>query len=119
MQVLLGVEANELGHKAMEQTVRRVAEVGDELTIALYGDAESRGELRTEARAHLDRHGIDAEIVEIEAEPGSTLVDMTDRGPYDRLVIGGGIRSPMGKIQLGSVAEFVLTNTRTTVTLVR
>lgn len=119
MQVLLGIEANELGHKALEETVARAADVGDELTIAIYGDPEPRAELRSTVRSHLERHGLDAELVEIEDEPGSTLVDMTDRGPYDRLVIGGGIRSPMGKIQLGSVAEFVLTNTRTTVTLVR
>jgi nucleotide-binding universal stress UspA family protein len=35
------------------------------------------------------------------------------------VVIGGGEQSPMGKIRLGHIAEFVLLNSHVTVTLVR
>ncbi len=50
---------------------------------------------------------------------GSSLVDYAEQGEYDQLVIGGGTLSPMGKIQLGPITEFVLLNAPTTVKLVR
>ena len=57
---------------------------------------------------HREREGID-----------SDLLELADDGGYDRIVLPGGRRSPLGKIQLGSTLEFVLLNAQTTVTLVR
>ncbi len=119
MNVLLGIDASEFGYRALDETVERVTAAGDDLTVAVYGDPGEREELREAVRARLDEHGLEAEVTDLDRTPGPVLVDIADSGPYDRLVIGGGIRSPMGKIQLGSVAEFVLTNATTSVTLVR
>jgi len=49
----------------------------------------------------------------------SALVNYAEQGEFDQLVIGGGTLSPMGKIQLGPITEFVLLNAPTTVKLVR
>jgi nucleotide-binding universal stress UspA family protein len=119
MNVLLGVDASEFGYRALDETVERAASAGDDLTVGLYGDRDELADLEEAVRARLAEHGLRAEVLEIDGSPGAALVELADGGPYDRLVIGGGVRSPMGKIQLGSVAEFVLTNATTTVTLVR
>lgn len=119
MKVLLGIDASDFGYRALEETVDRASDAGDALTVAVYGPPDERAELQETVRARLDERGLGAEVVEIDEEPGPALVQLADSGPYDRLVIGGGVKSPMGKIQLGSVAEFVLTNATTSVTLVR
>jgi nucleotide-binding universal stress UspA family protein len=46
-------------------------------------------------------------------------VELADSEGFDRLVIPGGKRSPLGKIRLDDLIEFVLLNAETTVTLHR
>ena len=52
-------------------------------------------------------------------DPGSELVDIAEQEGFDEIALGGGQTSPMGKINVGSIAEFVLLNARTTVRLMR
>jgi nucleotide-binding universal stress UspA family protein len=52
-------------------------------------------------------------------DPAGRLVELAETEGFDRIAIPGGERSPLGKIQLDSVAEFVLLNATTTVTLIR
>lgn len=122
MKVLLGVGGSPLSYQALEETIGRAREAGDELTVAVFGNeetGESRDKIENRVRATLDSSGFGASIVKIEENPASTLVDLADREPFDRIVLGSGKRSTLGKIQLGSVAEFVLLNAQTPVTLVR
>ena len=70
-------------------------------------------------RETLDAAGLDAEVRRVEGDPGSRLVEIAEHEGFDQIVIGGGQTSPMGKIKIGQVAEFVLMNADTTVTLVR
>jgi nucleotide-binding universal stress UspA family protein len=44
---------------------------------------------------------------------------MAEREGFDELVLGGGERSPSGKMRLGRAAEFAVLNAHTTVVLVR
>lgn len=119
MKVLLGLEETESGYRALDETLERAAEAGDDLTVAVYGEDSDRGELVASVSERLSAEGLDAEIIDIEGPAGPALVELADHGEFDRLVIAGGERSPMGKIQLGGVAEFVLTNARISITLVR
>ena len=119
MKVLLGVDGSDLGYRALEETTRRAGEAGDELTVAILGPAESHEDLAAEVTDHLEAVGLQAEVHRLDDETGSRLVELADGGDFDRLVIGGGRRTPLGKIKLGPVAEFVLMNATTTVTLVR
>lgn len=120
MNVLLGLDGSDLSMRALEHAVERAGATGDSLTVTVY---EGPGELAPDetaarARERLDAAGIEAEIHRLEDDPGSQLVAMAEEG-FDQIVLGGGTTSPMGKIRIGEVIEFVLVNAGTTVTLVR
>jgi nucleotide-binding universal stress UspA family protein len=122
MKVLLGIGGSDDSIRALERVVDRAAAVGDELTIAIVENPRSprsRDAVAERAREELDAAGIDAEIRQVDGDPGSELVDMAEREEFDEIALGGGQTSPMGKINVGSIAEFVLLNAHTTVRLVR
>ena len=122
MNVLVGLVGSDESLKTLRQTIERTREVGDDLTIAVVEKPESKrsqAEMVERTEELLAESEIDAEIVTLEGDPGSALVDHAEQGEFDQLVIGGGTLSPMGKIQLGPITEFVLLNAPTTVKLVR
>lgn len=123
MNVLLGLGGSDESLKTLRRTVERTRDVGDDLTVVVVDKPEakrSQEEMYQEALDRLAEAGLDDVPVEkLEGDPGSALVDYAERGEYDQLVIGGGTLSPMGKIQLGPITEFVLLNAPTTVKLVR
>jgi nucleotide-binding universal stress UspA family protein len=122
MKVLLGVGGTDDSVRALEQTVDRVREAGDELTVAVLDNPESDpapDDVAQEVRETLDSAGLDAEVRRVEGDPGSRLVEIAEHEGFEQIVIGGGQTSPMGKIKIGQVAEFVLLNSHVTVTLVR
>ncbi|MFB6090195.1 MAG: universal stress protein [Halobellus sp.] len=121
MRILLGIGGGDDSLKALEQTSDRAVEADDDLTVAITDDDGDRSVEEVEAAVDraLEERGLSAEIRHLDAEPGSELVDIAESEGFDRIVIGGGTTSPMGKIQLGSTAEFVLLNSHVSVTLVR
>ena len=122
MHVLLGVGGSELSYLALEETIARARQAGDDLTVAIFANEEvdtDREAIEDRVRETLDETEFEASIRHIEGNPGSELVDMADRESFDRIVLGSGERSTLGKIQLGSIAEFVLLNAQTPVTLIR
>lgn len=120
MNVLLGLDGSELSMRALEQTIERARVMEDAITVAVYEGAADVDLDDVEARAQerLEDAGFDVDLRRIEGEPGSQLVEIAERD-YDQIVLGGGMISPMGKIRIGDVIEFVLVNAQTTVTLVR
>jgi len=122
MKVLLGIGGSEDSIRALKKTVDRAESAGDDLTIGILQNPNADrtpDEIESQVREYLSAHAVDATIRHIEGDPGSNLVDIAESEDYEKIVIGGGHRSPMGKIQLGQIAEFVLLNSHTTVTLVR
>ncbi|RQG92875.1 universal stress protein [Natrarchaeobius halalkaliphilus] len=122
MNVLVGLGGSDESDKTLRRTIERTEAVGDDLTVAVLEKPDtkrSQEETYELAEALLGDADVDAEIVRLEGDPGSSLVDYAEQGEYGQLVIGGGTLSPMGKIQLGSITEFVLLNAPTTVKLVR
>ncbi|WP_181684779.1 universal stress protein [Halorhabdus salina] len=122
MKILLGVGGSEHSRRALEETVERVRDTGDELTVAVFRSeavAAPPTDIEADVNEVLETHDVNAEVTRVSGHPGGELVTLADQGGYDRLVIGGGTRSPLGKIQLGSVAEFVVLNAETPVTLIR
>ncbi|RLM53329.1 universal stress protein [Halobellus sp. Atlit-31R] len=118
MRVLLGIDGADDSLEALRRTLERAAEAGDELTVAITDD-ETVAEIEDEVETTLEASDVDAEIRHVTGDPGSTLVDVAESEGYDRIVLSGGTTSPMGKIQLGATAEFVLLNSHVSVTLVR
>ena len=47
------------------------------------------------------------------------MIEIAETEDFEEIVLGGGHTSPMGKITIGPIAEFVLLNAKTSVTLVR
>lgn len=122
MNVLLGIGGSEDSLRALERTIERALEAGDDLTVAVLDNPDSeptQAAVAERARERLDAAGLDAEVRELDGHPGSALVDLAESEGFDRIALGGGETSPLGKIQLGSIAEFVLLNASVSVTLVR
>jgi nucleotide-binding universal stress UspA family protein len=122
MKVLLGIGGTDDSLAALEQTVGRALEAGDDLTVGIIDNPASGlspGEVESRVQAVLDEAGLDATVRHLEGDPGSALVDLSEAGDFDKIVLGGGETSPMGKIRIGSIAEFVLLNSHVTVSLVR
>jgi nucleotide-binding universal stress UspA family protein len=122
MNILLGIGGSDDSFRALEQTVARAQAAGDDLTIAVLQNPESDREtdaIVERVQKVLDGADFAADLRHVSGDPGSQLVALAERGEFDQLVLGGGQRSPMGKIKLGHIAEFVLLNSPITVTLVR
>ena len=122
MNVLLGLGGTNESTAALEQTVERAKAVGDDLTIAVLEKPESRfsqREMAEIATAHLAEAAFEADVRTLEGDPGSAIVDLAEREGFDQLVISGGRESPMGKIRVGPIAEFILLNATMTVKLIR
>jgi Universal stress protein family. len=122
VRVLLGVGGTPDSLTALERTVDRAVEAGDDLTVAVLENADSEpslDSLRERVGEVLATVSLDATVRRIDGDPGSRLVEVAETEGFDRIVIGGGQTSPMGKINLGETAEFVLLNAPVSVTLVR
>ena len=120
MNVLLGIDGSERAFSALEQTVARARETGDDLTVAIVeSEIETPETVERRVREALDGEGVEATVRRVEGHPGGGLVEIADTEGFDRLVVGGGERTPMGKIRLDSTTEFVLLNAETSVTLAR
>ncbi len=123
MDILLGVGGSELSYHALEETVERAQATGDELTVAIFHNeevSEDAEEIQKRVEATLAEADFDATIRRLEGDsPGSELVSVAESDGFDRIVLGGGERSTLGKIQLGAIVEFVLLNSQTPVTLIR
>ncbi|ERG90209.1 MAG: universal stress protein UspA related nucleotide-binding protein [Haloquadratum walsbyi J07HQW1] len=121
MKVLIGVDGTDSSLHALEETVTRTAKAGDELTVGIIADNSDRSftEIQSDVTEIINSSEVDAIIRHLDGDPGSQLVELAESEDFDKLVIGGGKRSPMGKIQIGNLAEFILLNSRITVSLIR
>jgi nucleotide-binding universal stress UspA family protein len=122
MNVLLGIGGSEDSFRALERTLERSREAGDALTVAVLDNPDSpasQEEVAERAREAVADAGLDAAVRVVDGSPGSALVDLAEAEGFDRIVLGGGETSPLGKVKLGSIAEFVLLNATVSVTLIR
>ncbi|ELZ32165.1 universal stress protein [Halorubrum sp. E3] len=122
MKVLCGIGGSDDSFRALDRTVDRAAVANDDLTIAVVDNEDSSvspDEVVERAEAAADEAEIDAEVRRVEGDPGSRLVEIAETEGFEEIVLGGGHTSPMGKITIGPIAEFVLLNAKTSVTLVR
>jgi len=122
MRVLLGIGGDEASFRALERTLERAAEAGDTLTVAVVEDPDSEMSVeavRDRVEGRVEAAPVDAEVLTLEGHAGSRLVEVAEQEGFDRLILGGGEASPLGKVTLGEIAEFVVLNANTSVTLIR
>ncbi len=122
MKILLGIGGTEDSFRALEETVVRVRDTGDELTVAVLENPEVDNdypEIRERIETTVEKLDGEIPVIHLTGHPGGTLIEKAETEDYDRIVLGGGHRSPMGKFWVGHIAEFVLLNSRVSVTLIR
>lgn len=130
MKVLLGIGGSDDSLQALRGVVARAETAGDDLTVAIVENPRAettptdietrvRSVVSDSALSIADESGDGVVIKHISGEPGPRLVELAEREDFDQLVLGGGKRSPMGKIAVGQIAEYVLVNARVTVKLIR
>lgn len=120
MKVLLAFDGSEASVDALERTVERAADAGDELAVAITDpESESREALADRVESQVVDTELSVTIRHLEGQPGSELVALAESEGFDEIVLGGNTTSPMGKISIDQTAEFVLLNSHITVTLVR
>lgn len=122
MKVLCGIGGQEDAVRALDRTIERAAAAGDDLTVAVLDNPEvdmGQADVEELVRDHLAAASFEAAVRVVEGDPGSRLIEIAESEGFDEIVLGGGMRSPMGKIRLGHIAEFVVMNATVTVTLVR
>ncbi|MDL5362105.1 universal stress protein [Halalkalicoccus sp. NIPERK01] len=122
MKLLLGIGGSDDSWRALSRTAERAANAGDSLTVAILENPDSEmtpDEIESKVDKTLAEYDLEADVRHVEGDPGAMLVEIGDGEGYDQIVLGGGQRSPMGKIRVGQVAEFVVLNAETSVTLVR
>jgi len=119
MKVLVGVDDSENAVGALDWALDRAAAAADEVTVVVV-EEESGGAVESRVRERIASVNREVDVRHVgPTEAGSTLVSIAGREEFDEIVLGGGERSPMGKIRLGDVREFVILNADVTVTLVR
>lgn len=122
MKVLLGVGGSPDSLSALSQVVDRASAVGDALTVAVLDNPEADvapADLEARVRDELARVGVEADVRTLSGDPGSALVELAEAEGFDTIALGGGEQTPMGKISVGPIAEFVVLNARTSVLLIR
>ncbi|MDR5656585.1 universal stress protein [Halodesulfurarchaeum sp. HSR-GB] len=122
MKVLFGISTGSDSLEALHRTVERARDVGDELTVAVLEHPDDEGpidEFEQSVREAITEELPAIDLRRVEGHPGSRLVELAESENFDRIVLGGGEQSPMGKIRIGSIAEFVLLNSHVSVTLLR
>lgn len=120
MKLIVAVDGTDEGMAALETAIERALAAGDDLTVATFTEGAREIEaIEDHVRDLLAGNSIDADIERIDDDPATRLVELSEVGDYDQILLPGGHKSPLGKIKIGNTIEFVLLNARTTVTLVR
>ncbi len=119
MHVLFALGPGESSLDAFETALGRATEAGDDLTVGVFGDTADRERLANRATDRLAEADLAADVRELDSDPAPRLVELAEREGVDRIALSAGQRSPLGKIQLDGVTEFVLLNATMSVTLIR
>lgn len=123
MELLVGIERSARMLQILETAVEHARTVGDDLTVAVVEteNGPSIERLEQEVRKHLSDLAVasNVEVRSLSGHTGSQLVDLAEDEDFDRIIIDSGQTSPLGKIQIEDITEFVLLNASITVTLVR
>jgi nucleotide-binding universal stress UspA family protein len=105
--ILVGTDGSATAAIAVDRAVEVAAATGARLTI-LTVDREERGrKIVDEVAGKHAGSGVDIETKVLTGDPASVLVDETERGGYDLLVVGNKGMTGASRFFLGSVPNKV------------
>lgn len=105
--ILVGTDGSATAAIAVERAVEVASATGARLTI-LTVDREERGrKIVDEVAGKHAGSGVDIETKVLTGDPASVLVDETERGGYDLLVVGNKGMTGASRFFLGSVPNKV------------
>lgn len=120
MKVLYGLWDDERPRAGLATAARRAAGVGDEFVVGVVGnDGDPPEELIAYARATLSDAGLAPAVRTLSGDPAGRLVAVAEREGFDRIVLGGGGRSPLGKVAVDPTVQAVLLSSPVSVTVIR
>ncbi|PSQ19835.1 universal stress protein [Halobacteriales archaeon QS_8_69_26] len=121
MRVLYGLWDADRPRRGLELAAERAAATGDDLVVAVLapGDRSPGEGLVADARETLTAAGLEPDVRALSGDPAGRLVALAEREGFDRIVLGGGGRSPMGKVEIDPVVQAVLMSSSVTVTVIR
>ena len=117
--ILVGTDGSATAAIAVERAVEVAAATGARLTV-LTVDREERGrKIVDEVAGKHSGSGVDIETKVLTGDPASVLVDETERGGYDLLVVGNKGMTGASRFFLGSVPNKVSHHAPTALLIVR
>jgi nucleotide-binding universal stress UspA family protein len=118
-RILVGTDGSATAAVAVDRAVEVAAATGARLTI-LTVDREERGrKIVDEVAGRHAESGVDIETKVISGDPASVLVDETEQGGYDLLVVGNKGMTGASRFFLGSVPNKVSHHAPTALLIVR
>lgn len=122
MEVLVGVNGTNPSLEALEMTIQRAEKTDDRVIVVVLDDPSTElteQELRDRVESMSADTDVVTEIQVSDGDPGPELVSVAETKDVQQVVLGDRSRSPMGKIQIDRIVQYVLFNTQRTVKLVR
>ena len=130
MKILVGYNGSETSRLALELASRYAATVDASVHVmtSMEGGTGERPKdihkVKSDlefAKTFLEREGITCETSELARglSPGEDLVSFAEENNIDHIFIGIGKRSRVGKLLLGSTAQFIILNAPCPVTTVK
>jgi nucleotide-binding universal stress UspA family protein len=117
--ILVGTDGSATAAIAVDRAVEVAAATGARLTV-LTVDREERGrKIVDEVAGKHAGSGVDIETKVLTGDPASVLVDETERGGYDLLVVGNKGMTGASRFFLGSVPNKVSHHAPTALLIVR
>ena len=134
MRLVVGYDGSQAGRRALERAAT-LATDGDDVVVVAAAEAHARTEI-SETGAHLDpseiqrrrddlddaqaflkQHGIAAQTVEAQGDPGAVIVEAAENA--DLVVVGSRGLNPLQRMLLGSVSAKVVNRAHCDVLVVR
>lgn len=122
MEILLGISGEDDEFLALSKLLSEETINWDSLTIAILdsdNNTTTTETITTRVNELLETTNRPVTTTQLPGDPGSQLVEHAETNDFDAIAIGGGERSPLGKLTLNQTAEFVVLNSKITVLLVR
>ncbi len=121
MKILIGFCRKEWNPDSCRRLLRFVSDSyrSESLTLAIPESTPNPDEVRDQVQTELAKYDLESEVTLLGENPAARLVDLAEKHSFDLIVLDGGRRTPMGKYRLGQTAEFVVMNSRVSVSLVR